>query len=241
MNALVLGASGATGHLLVEQLLARGYRVKVIIRHTSTLPDRLMHHPKVEVVRGEVLTFTDDQLKKALLDQQVVLSCLGHNLSFKGLFGAPRYLVTDVTRRICQAISNNSLTCPVKFILMSSSGVRNTQNGEPVSFAHKIVITLLRLLIPPHRDNEKATHYLQKKIGNTNPFVEWVAVRPDSLINEYSPSHYHIEPKPTRDALFNAGKVSRINVAHFMAALADDTKLWGRWRFQTPVIYGGEY
>ena len=39
MTTLVVGASGATGKQLVEQLLTRGQNVKVIVRSPEKLPD----------------------------------------------------------------------------------------------------------------------------------------------------------------------------------------------------------
>jgi len=93
------------------------------------------------------------------------------------------------------------------------------------------------LLLPPHVDNEKAADYLRIEIGQNNPYVEWTAVRPDGLINEEMVTDYKIYPSPTRSAIFNAGKVSRINVAHFMARLIDDSDLWAKWKGKMPVIY----
>lgn len=35
---------------------------------------------------------------------QVIVSCIGHNMTLKGIYGQPQKLVTDVTRRLCKAI-----------------------------------------------------------------------------------------------------------------------------------------
>ncbi len=43
MTTLVVGASGATGRLLVEQLCDRGQNVKVIVRSPDRLPETLRH------------------------------------------------------------------------------------------------------------------------------------------------------------------------------------------------------
>jgi hypothetical protein len=67
--------------------------------------------------------------------------------------------------------------------------------------------------------------------------VEWVAVRPDSLIDDDVVSKYEIHPSPTRSAIFNSGKTSRINVGHFMAELMTDDAVWSAWKGKTPVIY----
>ena len=67
--------------------------------------------------------------------------------------------------------------------------------------------------------------------------IEWTAVRPDGLIDEKTVSKYTLHPSPTRSAIFNAGKISRINVAHFMADLITDNNTWNKWKGQMPVIY----
>ena len=47
---------------------------------------------------------SDDELREQVQGCDAVASCLGHNLTFKGIFGHPRRLVADATRRLCQAI-----------------------------------------------------------------------------------------------------------------------------------------
>jgi hypothetical protein len=131
----------------------------------------------------------------------------------------------------------NKSESPVKFVLMNSSGVKNRDVKEPISFAQKIVIGLLRLLLPPHVDNEQAADYLRTQIGKNNRYIEWIAVRPDGLIDEEVVTPYESYPSPIRSAIFNAGKISRINVGHFMAELINDNKQWQKWKGQMPVVY----
>ena len=50
MTALVVGASGATGRLLVEELLNRGQKVKVIVRSPDKLPEILKNHDDLTVI-----------------------------------------------------------------------------------------------------------------------------------------------------------------------------------------------
>ena len=170
-------------------------------------------------------------------DCQAIVSCLGHNLTWKGIYGQPRKLVTDATRRLCEAIKANKPEQAVRFILMNTTANRNRDLNEPISFAQKCVIALLRLLLPPHVDNEKAADYLRTKIEQNNECIEWTAVRPDGLTNDDEVTDYEIHPSPTRSAIFNAGKISRINVGHFMANLISDDDLWKKWKGQMPVIY----
>ena len=172
-----------------------------------------------------------------MADCQSVASCLGHSLTWKGIFGKPRKLVTDTVKLLCEAILKNAPEKPIQFVLMNTAGNSNRDIDEPVSVGEKIVIGLLRLFLPPHPDNEKAADYLSVKVGQGNPHIEWVAVRPDSLINEDSVTEYTLHKSPTRSALFNPGKTSRINVANLMSRLLTDEKLWAKWKGQMPVIY----
>lgn len=237
MKILVVGASGATGRHLVEQLLTKKHEVIVVVRYPEKLPKSWKKNKSVKIIAGSLLDFSDQKIKELTLDCLAIASCLGHNLSFKGIYRKPRKLVTDATQKLCNAVEANNPESPVKYVLMNTTGNRNRDLKEPISFAQKCVIGLLRLMLPPHVDNEKAADYLRIQIGQNNQFIEWVAVRPDGLINEEKVTSYSIHTSPTKSAIFNAGKVSRINVGHFMSCLISDNELWMKWKGQMPVIY----
>src|SRR6056297_3168848 len=237
MTILVVGASGATGRHLVAQLLKQGHTVRAVVRSQERLPESIRNDGNLFIIEASILELSDTEMAEHVAGCDAVASCLGHNLTFKGIYGKPRRLVTDAARRLCAAIKANKPEKPIKYVLMNTTGNRNRDLNEPISFAHRCVIGLLRLLLPPHVDNEKAADYLRTQIGQNNQFIEWTAVRPDDLINEDEVSDYEIHPSPIRSAIFNAGKVSRINVAHFMADLIGNDDLWQKWKGQMPVIY----
>lgn len=99
MTTIVVGATGATGRLLVEQLLKRGQKVKAIVRSPNKLPKSVSEHPNISLIQANVLDLSPDELGEHLKNCEAVVSCLGHNLTFKGLFGHPRRLVTEATHR----------------------------------------------------------------------------------------------------------------------------------------------
>ncbi len=237
MKVLVVGATGATGRLLVHQLLDLGWHVRAIVRSPDGFAKSVREHPNLSITQANVLDLTDQEMLEHVRDCSAIASCLGHNLNFKGLFGHPRRLVTDATRRLCDAARADSSEEPLKFVLMNSTGVRNRDLDEPISLAQRCVIGLLRICLPPHADNENAADFLRTNIGQDDTAVEWVAVRPDGLINEDEVSEYELYPSPTRSAIFNAGKTSRINVGHFMADLITKPEAWQQWKGQMPVIY----
>ena len=237
MTTFVAGATGATGKQLVDQLLTHGDRVKVLVRPTGKIPDHWIHNENVLIIKGHISGIGLKEMADHLKDCQAVASCLGHNLTMKGIYGKPRKLVTDAVQLLCNAIQQNTPESAVKFVLMNTAGNGNRNLNEPVSFGQKIIIGLIRILVPPHADNEKAADYLRTKITQREQFIEWVVVRPDTLIDEDRVTEYDVVPSPTRSAIFNPGTTSRINVANFMSELISSTDVWKSWKGQMPVIY----
>ena len=237
MQILVIGATGATGRFVVRELLSRGHNVTAIVRSSARLAELVGDSPQLTVVQGSVLDLTEAELATHLEDCDAVVSCLGHTLDFKGLFGQPRRLVTDSVRRLCTVIKAREPGPPARFALMNTTGVRNHDLEETVSVPQRIVLGLLRHLVPPHADNEDAADFLRTEVGQSDPRVEWVVIRPDTLINESEMSDYHVHPSPTRSAIFDSGKTSRINVACFMTKLVTDDQTWTTWKGRMPVIY----
>lgn len=237
MTTLVTGASGATGKQLVEQLLSMGQKVKVIVRPNSIIPASWTHNHKVSIIKANISEISPEEMADHIKDCQGVASCLGHNLTLKGIFGKPRKLVTEAMALVCAAININSPEKPVKFVLMNTVGNRNRDLNEPASVGQKMVISLIRLFLPPQSDNEKAADFLRLSIGHKNKFIQWVAVRPDSLIDQDTVTDYELYTSPIRSPIFNPGKTSRTNVGHFMAKLLVENDLWDHWKGQMPVIY----
>ena len=237
MTALVVGGTGATGRLLVRELLNRNQAVRVIVRSADGLPSDIRSHELLTMTAASVLDLSDAELVKHVDGCDAVASCLGHNLSFKGIYGRPRRLVTDATRRLCDAVKTNASSKSTKFVLMNTAGNRNPDADEHISVAQRFVITLIRALLPPHADNEDAAEYLRAAIGGADVAIEWAVVRPDDLTDDEEVTDYETHASPIRSAIFDPGSTSRINVAHFMAELMTDTETWTRWKGQMPVIY----
>ncbi len=236
MKVLLLGATGATGRLVVQQLINRKVEVKAVIRKDSSVLKDLEKNKLLECVAGNISEFDINKNMDLINDCDAVISCLGHNISFKGLFGKPRMLVSDSIKNICEAISRTQKE-KVKLILMNTTGNMNKKIKENYSFGDRIVLSLLNILLPPQKDNVEAARYLSNNIGENNSKIEWIAVRPDTLITEENESEYDIIESPKRSPVFDAGKTSRINVSHFMTELLLDEGLWMKWKFRMPVIY----
>jgi nucleoside-diphosphate-sugar epimerase len=232
---LVLGATGATGRLVVQQLLDRGREVHAVVRSRDRLPPGVVDHPKLTVTEAAVLDLSDEQMVEHVTDVEAVIQCLGHNITPKGMYGRPRDLCTRTAHRICGAIERAKPETPIKFILMNTVAVGNADGSDEHvrSVGQNTVLWLLKVLLPPMKDNLRASHYLSLEVGEKNPYVEWCTVRPDSLIDEDATA-YDLHPGLTQ-SLFRASKTSRANVAQFMCDLLP-TDSWQKWKFKLPYI-----
>ena len=237
MEALVLGASGATGKLVVKQLVKKNIKVRAVVRGTAIMPGQISNDKSIEIIKGNINDFEIAKIKELVKDCDSVICCLGHNISLKGILGPPHKLVSNTVAKILEALQSRNQNS--KFVLMSTTAYTNRKIGEVNTPGEKVIFSLLKILLPPHKDNMLAANHLVNKLSSeTN--IEWVAVRPDSLFDEDEVTEYEIHSKKIRSPIFNPGKTSRINVGHFMVELITNDKLWQEWKHRTPVIYNKE-
>jgi uncharacterized protein YbjT (DUF2867 family) len=235
MDALLLGGTGRTGGRVLQQLLGRGISVRAVVRSAERLPAGVADDPRLTVVVADLLSLSDEQVREQVGGCDVVISCLGHTLSAQGMFGSPRDLVTRSLERVYRAARDQRPAQPVKLILMSSVSVNrrgdlDTRRGR----FEKAVVWTLRGLIPPARDNQGAADFLHDAIEPSDPHVQWVAVRPDSLRNG-DVSEYALH-EGLVSSLIRPDQTNMANVAHFMCELATDPRAWEMWRGKLPVI-----
>jgi nucleoside-diphosphate-sugar epimerase len=232
---LLVGGTGRTGRRALRQLLDRGIGVRAIVRSRANLPPHVAGHPNPTVVEASLLSLSDEELQQQVRGCCAIVSCLGHVISLKGIFGSPRDLVTRAMTRLCRAVESLQPSTPVKFILMSSVSVHrpgglDTRRG---SF-ERAFLWVLRGAVPPAQDNQRAADFLLEKTGQHHEFVHWVVVRPDTLL-EGEVSEYTMH-EGLVNRLFAPGSTNMANVAHFMCELVTQPELWNEWKALMPVI-----
>lgn len=235
MVVLLVGGTGRTGRLVLEQLLGRGASIRAIVRSAERLPAAAAKNPRLAVIEADLLSLNDATLREHVRGCDAVISCLGHALSLKGVFGPPRDLVEQATTRLCRAIEAGQPAVPVRFILMSSVSVNrpghlDTRRG----MFERACVATVRALVPPAKDNQRAADFLCREIAADHPFVHWAVVRPDTLVDG-DVSEYAVH-EGLVSSLFKPDHTSMANVAHFMCRLAADPKLWADWRGKLPVV-----
>ena len=194
--------------------------MRAIVRSAGRLPDGIADNPQLTVVAADLLSLDREELAAQVRGCDAVISCLGHVISVRGVFGPPHDLVTRATVRLCQAIQESQPDAPAKYILMSSVSVNHP--GEPEArrgTLEKVLLWVLRGLVPPSRDNQRAADFLHGEMGASNPLVQWVVVRPDTLL-EGDASAYSLHEHLV-SSLFKPDRTNMANVAHFMCDLVD--------------------
>lgn len=227
-----------TGKALVARLLAKDHAVRVVVRSPQKFSAAILENPNITVVSANILDLEAEALSEQVKGCDAVVSCLGHTVDVKGMFGQPRRLCTEAVSRLCGAIEQDEPTTPVKFILMNTVGVKNSDLNEQRSLMDRGVLTVLHHALPPHRDNETAAEHLFLNVGKNSAHIEWCVVRPDSLIDDQV-SAYEITESPTT-GIFTGRPTSRENVAHFMIDLISNEEVWNEWRFRAPVIMNAQ-
>jgi hypothetical protein len=234
-SVLLVGGTGRTGRRVLQQLLGRGTRVRAVVRSGSRLPPEAAGDPGLTVIEASLLSLPNDEMRRHLVGCDAVVSCLGHVLSLKGIFGPPHDLVTRATTRLCRGIESLEPAAQVKLILMSSVSVHRPRGLDTRRGAlERAFLRVLRGVLPPARDNQQAADFLLEKIGPDNPFVQWAVVRPDSLV-EGEVSEYTLD-EGLVNSLFAPANTNMANVAHFMCELVTNPKTWDDWKSGMPVV-----
>lgn len=232
-TALLLGGTGRTGSRALTALLDRDVAVRAVVRDADRLPaGALSKPPRLQVTEASLLSLQEQEWAGLLDGCDVVVCCLGHTISVRGMLGPPRDLVEQALRR---AVAARRADRPLRLILMSSVSVN--EPGAPAGVrgpGQRAFLWTVRRLVPPARDNQHAADYLALEVGRDNPSVEWVVVRPDTL-REGDVTPYDVSAHPSA-GLLRPAQTRMANLGHVMAELATDDDLWRRWCGRMPVV-----
>lgn len=241
MRCLLLGATGRTGGRVLTELLDRGVAVRALARArggasaAARLRPATSGHPGLEVVEAEVASLGAAELRAHLAGCDAVVCCLGPNVGLRGVFGPPYDLVAGTVERLIDAADALRPEVPIRLVLMSSVSVNRPSRGDARRRAvERAFLWLLRCLLPPARDNQRAADALVRRVGPRHPTFAWVAVRPDTLVAGENGAYRTHEALVT--SIFRADRTRIADVAHFMAELVTDLATWERWRGQMPVV-----
>ncbi|MFF4117639.1 NAD(P)-dependent oxidoreductase [Streptomyces sp. NPDC001714] len=122
MKLLVLGATGATGRIVVDQALAAGHTVRALVRS----PQKLETRTGLEVVAGQATDAGD--VTQAMSGVAAVISALG---------ATGGSVITDATRAV---ISGAATTGVTRFVELSSFAVLQERLSGPAKLMSNTVM-----------------------------------------------------------------------------------------------------
>lgn len=207
MKFFVLGATGATGGLFVEQATAAGHEVVAFVRD----PAKLAPRKRLIVVAGDVRDARG--LAEAMHGADAVVSTLG-----LGKAKDPASLIADSTRALVQGAADSGTK---RIVIMSAFGV-----GESLTKGSAILRLIYR--------GGKAT-FADKAAGEqilTTSALDWTLVYPVLLTNKPATGNVHAVDLTQLDRLPGLPTISRADVAAFLLGTAVE----GSWSRRTAVI-----
>ena len=199
MKIAVFGATGGTGKQIVEQALAAGHEVTVLVRDSARLN---VKHDKLYLVIGDVLN--TEKVEETLAGSEAVCCSLGNTAN------NPDFVVSDGTQNIIECMKKQEIK---RLVIVSAMGVGDSR--ERVSLSFKMLMkTVLR---KAYEDKERQEQLVRESD------LDWVIVRPGGLTNGPATGEYDFG----LDTSISSGQVSRADVAAFvLQQLTDDTFLY---------------
>lgn len=192
MKLAIFGASGATGRLLVQQALAAGHHVSVLLRSPDSLP---IDDVRLQRIVGQL--DQPDAVAAVVQGADAVISVLGMRK------GGAQTVCTDGIRSILPAMQQ---TGTQRLIALSAYGALETQQ-------HSWFIRLVRKLISEKMRDKDGMEQLVR--AST---TDWTLVRPPALTNGAATGAYRASTE-LRPGL--TGRLSRADLAGFMLGVAE--------------------
>lgn len=207
MKLLVLGATGATGRLIVTGALQRGHEVTALVRSRE----------KASSLDGATLLVGDARdestLRRAVKGVDAVISSLGTSVSpFREVT-----LLSEATRALVSAMNVEHVS---RLVCITGVGAGDSVGHGGFVFNNLIFPLLLRKVYQD-KDRQEA---IVKDSG-----LDWVLVRP-VILND-KPGRGSVRAL-TDLSSFNGGTVSRADVANFVLDQVQDET----WLRRAPLI-----
>lgn len=187
MRILVIGAAGRTGRLVVEQALGHGQDVRAF-EHVTGVG---LSHPRLERVRGDVLTFEDVEPAAAGCD--AVVFAVGSS------GGRDVRVHSEGIANVLHAMAVHDVG---RLAAMSAAGAFARKDPRIALGFRTMIATVLK---PVYDDLER----MEQRIAASG--VEWTIVRPSGLSDGEQTGEYRLSLDGS--VLGKAARVSRADVA----------------------------
>jgi len=204
---LVLGATGATGRLIVKDALARGFEVRALVRSR----EKAAGLEGAKIVIGDARN--EAALREALEGRGAVVSALGTSVSpFREVT-----VLSSATKALVAAIKAAAVS---RLVCITGMGAGDSAGHGGFVFDRLIMPALLRKVYADKNRQEAIVR---------DSGLEWVLVRP-TVLNDQAPRH---DIRALTDLSgFHGGTIARADVASFVLDQVNaDT-----WLRRSPLI-----
>jgi putative NADH-flavin reductase len=199
MRIAVFGATGRTGHPLVEQAVERGHEVVAFVRDVTGLSSILRNNDRVSIVEGDA--YTGEGVDRAIAGDgdpvDAVVSVLGQTSD------GPDDLLTEAGHHMLAAMRRHGVE---RVVTLVGAGVR--EDGESVSLGGRVMNGLLKLLAGAVLEDAR-THVESIKRSDTR----WTVVRGPRLTEDAHTGEFR---HGTDLSLGMRDTAARANVAEFI-------------------------
>ena len=211
-SILVFGGTGRTGRHVVREALNKGHWVTVMSRNPEQA--NFEEHSRLEVVKGDVLNYTD--VFNAVQGIDVIISALGRD-------GNKVEVFTTGTAHILKAMTKSRVK---RFICLSSMGAGSTRSLAGWKLRMLLWLTHLKSSFEAKAHQElllfqssiNFTLVMAGTLVNDSRFNQWYVALPDQMICQ--------GPMPA--------KIDRREVAVFLISQLSDTT----WIRKTVCLVG---
>lgn len=161
----VFGGSGDTGKVLIRHALAKGLRVRTLVRNPDSLGNSL---EEAEIVEGSLVNA--DDVDESLKNSDAVVCVFGPRPPYTDIF------CEDATKTIIASMKNNK----VERLICQTGGMIGDYPGNR-TFFFKMMISLF---------NKRLPLIALDRIGQENQVINsglsWTIVKPPRLVNKQS-------------------------------------------------------
>jgi putative NADH-flavin reductase len=205
MNLLVLGATGATGRVLVPMALAAGHTVTAVVRKRELLH---IESPKLTVVEGSVMDA--ELMDQVVPSQQAVISILGTRRGPSG-FGSFK-LMSRTMDALLPALQRHKVP---RLILLSALGV-----GESADIAPPFLRIIFQTVFRPVGQDKASSEDHIRRSG-----LDWTIVYAPVLTNGAEVGAYQHGAQLQINGL---RRLSRADLARFLLDQTEDPTYIGK-------------
>ncbi|WP_456271157.1 NAD(P)-dependent oxidoreductase [Bacillus sp. AK031] len=202
MNIIVFGATGGTGNQVVNQLLAEGHEVTVVVRELSRFQ---LNHPNLKAVKGDVLE--RESFEEYINGKDVVISALGVN------HRNPTTVYSEGTENILNVMESSG----IQRIICLSSGTIALPPDTPHLAKLFINLTIKQIYKNLYQDMEQMERIVKRST------LDWTVIRPPRLTDGPKTLDYRITINEPMKKAKGVRGISRADLADCIVKLINNS------------------